>query len=152
MINDYLLRKLSEQYDGFITGKELDAIYRYELSDWEYMVIWAYKIDKVLEEKIKTLNSKMYEELRRKFEWIYSWKARTKQFKYIRDYEKHLEGVIENLKTYATEKGIPVKIDYSKYEQLSNWETLFYNRLIGKSTTVTEESREGYKKTLVGAR
>ena len=152
MINDYLLRKLSEQYDGCITGKELDAIYRYELSDWEYMVIWAYKIDKVLEEKVKTLNSKMYEELKRKFEWIYSWKAGTKQFKYIRDYEKHLEEVIENLKTYATEKGTPVKIDYSKYEQLSNWETLFYNRLIGKAPEVSAASKEGYMKSLVGAK
>jgi hypothetical protein len=151
-MNEYLLRKLSEQYEGSITGDKLDKIYRYELSEWEYMVIWAYKIDKVLEEKVKTLNSKMYEELKRKFEWIYSWKAKTRQFKYIQSYLDHLEEVIENLKTYATEEGTPVKIDYSKYEQLSNWETLFYNRLIGKSTEVSAASKEGYMKSLVGAK
>ena len=63
MINDFLLRKLSDQYDGRITGEKLNKIYRYELSDWEHMAIWAYKTDIVLE-KIKNLSKRCIAKLR----------------------------------------------------------------------------------------
>jgi len=151
MINDFLLRKLSDQYDGRITGEKLNKIYRYELSDWEHMAIWAYKTDIVLE-KIKNLSEKMYSEVtaNNKFKWVQVWKHETKQFKYATTWLEHLKQVIYNSERYADEKGVPQVIDYEKYTQLNNWEEIFYSRTTGKVTGQDATSKQKYKSSLIG--
>lgn len=128
MINDYLFRKLTEQYENYIPYEKLEIIYKYELSEFEEMVIFAYKTDVALK-KINDKDNELYDEVTRgnKFKWIESWRAKTHDFKYIQDYLDHLKDVITNCENYIDEKGILNPIPCEKYIELSERDKRIYN-------------------------
>jgi len=141
-LNWYLFELLKKQYT-ISDETELKTLYQFELTTEEQMVLWAYEIDLAIN-KLEGLNKSMADDIRfdPKTKWMVkfteSWRP---NFRYIKDYQTHLNDVIYNCSIYH---GIDKPALPFEYENawLVNFREDMYRRLTGSNEATPERKRK----------
>lgn len=132
-INWFLFELLKKQYT-ISDEEELKTLYQFEITEFEEMVLWAYEIDLAIG-RIENVSKKEVDDLRfdSKTKWMFkcveSWRP---CFKYIKDYQAHLNDVIYNCSIYhgIDKPGLPFEYENS---WLVNFRDNMYRRLTGSN-------------------
>ena len=141
-LNWYLFELLKKQYSS-INEDELKIIYQFEITEFEHSVLLAYEIDLAIG-KLESLSKQEVDDLRFDFKtkWLFkfteSWRP---CFKYIKDYQAHLNDVIHNCSIYH-EKGLLRPFEYEN-AWLVNFRDDMYRRLT-KSNEVPPQRKKSY--------
>jgi len=144
-LNWYLFELCKKEHDGMDETTVKEFHYPFELTEFEFNVLWAYEIDQAIN-RLENLSKSMVDDLRfdPKTKWMFkfieSWRS---CFKYIIDYQKHLDDVIYNCSIYH---GISEKSDEKPFEYENSWLVNFrddmYRRLTGSKETTPERKRK----------
>lgn len=141
-LNWYLFELLKKQYNS-IDVDELKTLYQFEITTVEQMVIWAYEIDLAIN-KLEDLSKSMVDDLRydSKTKWMFklteSWRP---NFKYIKDYQSHLNDVIYNCSIYHGIDKLASPFEF-EYVWLVNFRDDMYRRLTSSHETTPERKRK----------
>jgi hypothetical protein len=149
-INWYLFDHLKKQYSTILDEDALKEIYLFEITEFEYMVIWAYKTDQA-HIRLQTISNKIYSNITDsgKFFWIEIWKTATNEFKYIEDYLKHLQDVKHNCSIYWDPKQKKFRPFEYQSSKLLTFETDYYNRLTNNVPDEQSVNKRQHKREFV---